>query len=218
MRSIIKGKEPPSLVEHRKAVASSYGGYTKKNELRAAIVAEQRGLCCYCTQRIRNESGGMKIAHWRSQTVYPDQQLTYRNLLGACLGNQGKPRRLQHCDTRQGNRDLKFNPADPTHQGKLSICFQSDGTIASGDDDFNRELNEVLNLNLPLLKNCRKGVLTAILEWWRSEKVRLKGLVPKKKQLTRERDRRAGASGGELEPYAPVAVWWLEQRLAGRKK
>jgi uncharacterized protein (TIGR02646 family) len=217
MRSIIKGKEPRSLVEHRAAAPSTYEGYTKKDELRAALVAEQRGLCCYCMSRIGRTSDVMKIAHWRSQTVYPDQQLTYRNLLGACLGNKGKPRKQQHCDTRQGNEDLKFNPADPTHHGKLSIRFQSDGTIASGDDDFNKELNEVLNLNLPLLKNCRKEVLTAILEWWRSEKVRLKGSVPKK-QLTRERDRRAGASGGEIEPFAPVAVWWLDQHLVGRKK
>jgi hypothetical protein len=39
-------------------------------------------------------------------------------------------------------------------------------------------LNDVLNLILPLLKDRRESVLTAILDWWRSEKARLKGPVP----------------------------------------
>ena len=72
---------------------------------------------------------------------------------------------------------------------------------------------DVLNLNLPLLKNRRKGVLTAILDWWKSEKARLRGPVPTE-QLARERARRAGDGAGHLTPFDPVAVWWLDQRLA----
>jgi hypothetical protein len=140
-------------------------------------------------------------------------ELTYSNLLAACLGGHGQPEVLQHCDTRKGEQDLKFNPANVAHRIEQRIRFEMDGTIASRDTDFDAQLNDVLNLNLPLLKNRRKGVLTAILDWWKSEKARLRGPVPTE-QLARERARRAGDGAGHLTPFDPVAVWWLDQRLA----
>ena len=45
---------------------------------------------------------------------------------------------------------------------------------ASDDAEFDDQLNEVLNLNLPVLKNNRKGVLDAVLEWWKREKARIR--------------------------------------------
>lgn len=155
----------------------------------------------------------MKIEHWRCQSRNVDLELTYSNLLAACLGGHGQLEALQHCDTRKGEQDLKFNPANVVHRIEQRIRFELDRTIASSDTDFDAQLNDVLNLNLPLLKSRRKGVLTAILEWWKSEKPRLKGPVPTE-QLARERARRASDASGHLTPFDPVAVWWLDQRLA----
>lgn len=214
MRAISKGKEPRSLVEHRANTHSDYGNYADTDGLRAALVRDQLGLCCYCMCRIGATDTAMKVEHWRCQSRHPGLDLTYSNLLAACLGGHGQPEDKQHCDTRKGDRDLKFNPADPAHRIEKRIGFENDGTIASSDDEFNAQLNEVLNLNLPLLKNRRKGVLAAILEWWRSEKSRLKGPVPMGR-LARERARRAGDGAAQLTPFDPVAVWWLDQRIGG---
>ena len=52
MRAIAKGNEPACLAEHRATEHSFYQNYQGKDVLRAALVAEQRGLCCYCTSRI----------------------------------------------------------------------------------------------------------------------------------------------------------------------
>lgn len=213
MRTISKGQEPRSLVEHRARTHSSYANYADKNDLRAALVRDQRGLCCYCMARVEATSTAMKIEHWRCQSDNTHLELEYSNLLAACLGGHAQPHALQHCDTRKGEQCLKFNPADPNHRIEQRIHFEADGTIASGDDDFNAQLDRVLNLNLPLLKNRRKGVLTAILVWWRNEKKRLKGPVPTA-QLERERARHLGDGIGSLAPFGPVAVWWLDQRLA----
>jgi uncharacterized protein (TIGR02646 family) len=212
VRAITKGQEPRSLVEHRANTPSDYSNYRDTDGLRAALVHEQRGLCCYCMNRIEASSAATKIEHWRCQARYPHLALTYSNLLAACLGGHGQPKDKQHCDTRKGEQDLKLNPADPAHRIEQRIRFELDGTIASSDADFDAQLNEVLNLNLPLLKNRRKGVLTAVLEWWRREKARLRGPVPAE-QLARERARRAGAGAGDLPPFDPVAIWWLDQRL-----
>ena len=154
----------------------------------------------------------MKIEHWRSQSQHRAEELDYRNLLGACLGGDGQPQELQHCDTRKGERDISWNPADPDHHIETRLRYQPDGTIWSDDPVFNAQLNNVLNLNLEVLKNNRAGVLTGILEWWRSEKARIRGAVTR----ARFEQKRNGLVGhsGVLEPFCQVAVWWLDQRLA----
>ena len=213
MRVITKGPEPRSLTEHRARVHSDFDNYQAKDELRQALVAEQRGLCCYCTGRIHPEPASMKIEHWRCQVYYCGQQLDYRNLLGTCLGGQGHPERLQHCDTRKGNRDLRWNPADPSHRIETRICYKPDGSIrAKNDADFDAQLETVLNLNLPVLKSNRRSVLDAVLGWWRHEKARIRGPVPRSRFI-QKRDAYVW-DNGQLQPYCQVAVWWLEQRLA----
>ena len=213
MRAIIKRLEPVSLLEHRANTHSDYENYDDKDGLRLALVRDQRGLCCYCMSRVEATGAAMKIEHWRCQSRHANLELVYSNLLAACLGGHGQPEDKQHCDTRKGEQDLKFNPADPDHRIERRIRFEMDGTIASDDTEFDVQLNEVLNLNLPLHKNRREGVLTAILDWWRSERARLKGPVPDK-QLARERTRRVGIGAERLKPFDPVAIWWLDQRLA----
>lgn len=212
MRAIVKGPEPASLTAHSQTPHCNYDNYADSDALRHALVTEQRSLCCYCMGRIRNGPMTMKIEHWRCQSCYPDKQLEYRNLLGTCLGGDGQPPHLQHCDTRKGNKDLQWNPADPAHHIETRLRYEADGSIRSEEAEFDRQLEEALNLNLPILKNNRKGVLDAILDWWRRERARLRGPVPRARFVS-ERDRRINGPG-ELQPYCQVAVWWIEQRLA----
>lgn len=212
MRAISKGQEPPSLVEHRAKTHAGYHNYDDKDDLRAALVRDQRGVCCYCMARVEPTRAGMKIEHWRCQSRNDDVELSYSNLLAACLGGHGQPEARQHCDTRKGERDLKFNPAEPLHRIEERIRFELDGTIVSNDADFNAQLNEVLGLNLKELKNQRKSVLTGLLDWWKREKARLKGPVPRE-QLARERTRRVSDGATHLRPFEWVAVWWLDQRI-----
>jgi uncharacterized protein (TIGR02646 family) len=212
MRAITKGNEPPSLTAHRLTPHCDYNNYREMGLLRDAIVTEQRGICCYCMERIRNGPKTMKVEHWRCQASYPGEQLNYRNLLGACLGGHGQPPHLQHCDTRKGDMDLLWNPADPAHHIETRIRYEDDGSIHSDDAEFNGQLEVVLNLNLARIRNCRKGVLDSVLKWWRDEKARIHGPVPRER-FVRERDKRIGGKV-VMEPYCPVAEWWLRQRLA----
>ncbi len=212
MRAITKGREPASLRSHRQTPHCDYDNYVPKNDLRHALVIEQHGLCCYCMGRIRPERASMKIEHWRDQKDHQDEQLNYRNLLGACLGGHGQPAHLQHCDTRKGDRDLEWNPANQAHRIETRIRYEPDGSIHADEAGFDGQLNNVLNLNLAKLKNNRKGVYDAVLEWWENQKKRNHGRVPRER-LERERTRR-DAGVGELAPYVQVAVWLLGQKLA----
>jgi uncharacterized protein (TIGR02646 family) len=215
VRQITKQPEPASLTTHRLTPHCDYDNYRQKDELREALVGEQGALCCYCMGRIRADWGFMKIEHWRSQERYEGDQLKYWNLLGGCKGGEGQPRHLEHCDTRKGDADLQWNPADPAHHIETRISYALDGTIRSGDLVFNQQLNDVLNLNLPQIKNNRKGVLSALLEWWRREKDRLRAPVPRV-HIEREIEEWT-RSAGDLTPYCQVAVWWLQQKLAGMR-
>ena len=207
MRSITKGSEPVSLIAHRKTPHSDYDNYTAKDDLRHALVSEQRGLCCYCMGRIRPELASMKIEHWKCHARYPGEQLKYRNLLAACLGGHGKPAHIQHCDTRKGDSDLEWNPADPAHHIETRIRYQLDGSIRSDEADFDGQLNNVLDLNLPVLKNHRKAILAAVSTWWT-----LYGPVSRGRILRKRND--YVPNTGELQPYSQVAVQWLDQKLA----
>lgn len=157
MRNITKDPEPPSLTAWRATNPTDYNGYPDKDELRESLEAEQRGLCCYCQSRIRAEIGAMKIEHWASHSGHPNLRLVYSNLLGSCMGGEGKPGRDQHCDTYKGERDLCRNPADPSHDVETVLQFLNDGRITSSNQLFKEQLDSVLNLNHPFLVNQRRG-------------------------------------------------------------
>lgn len=88
--------------------------------------------------------------------------------------------------------------------------------IHADDPVFDAQLAQVLNLNLPLLKNSRKGVLDAVLEWWKREKARIAGPVSRER-FVRECEKYIDGNGAN-SPYSPVAIWWLGQRLAKMAK
>ena len=212
MRPIVKENEPRSLARHRQTAHADFDNYREKDELRSALVEEQRSICCYCMCRIRNDRFKTKIEHWRNRTAHSDEQLRYANLLAACLGGEGQPASIQHCDTKKGERDLHWNPADPEHHDQITtrISYRSDGAIVSDDPHVDRDLNQVLNLNLTTIKGGRKGVLSGVTHWWRMQRRQRRPV--RRRRLEREIENRRMAA--RAEPYVQVAIWFFEQRLA----
>jgi uncharacterized protein (TIGR02646 family) len=208
MRAITKGTEPRSLTEHRAADHASYDNFQAKDDLRAALVQEQRGLCCYCMGRVRNDASNTKIEHWQCQEGFPAQQLVYRNLLAACKGGEGRPKRRQHCDTRKGNSDIQWNPAEPAHAIEARVHYEMNGSISSPDKHFNKHLDDALNLNLEWLRQNRKAALDGFLAWLTDH-----GHVGDDR-LRKELRRLTGEGTTlELAPYSPVPAWWIRRKL-----
>lgn len=210
MRAIDKRDEPPFLQKYRKGASDDLDS-EDKGILREALVSEQRGLCCYCMGRIAAEPAKVKIEHWRSRARFPAKQYVYRNLLAACTGGEGTPRRLQHCDTHKRDGNLKWNPADPYRRIEDWIRYEFDGSIRSSDDEFNQQLESVLNLNIARLKNCRKAKLDGILDWWRQDE----NATQKQAVRSQLEKRLAALTGGSgvLDEYCQVLAWWLDQRI-----
>lgn len=210
MRTIRKSKEPASLTHYRHTAGATYKDFSAKDgkdELRATLIHEQRHLCCYCLGEISTEAGRSRIEHWQSQTDYPDRQLDYRNLLAACHGSEGTPN--PHCDVRKGERSLSRNPAEPGQAVEKLIRYTGDGRIESADPEFDRELNEVLNLNSPNLVQHRKGVLAGF-----TAQIRKKGQISKAEWERRLKKWSGEGSSGPLWPYAMVVVYFISKKLA----
>ncbi|MGA2536736.1 MAG: retron system putative HNH endonuclease [Terracidiphilus sp.] len=211
MRNIAKGTEPQSLTEHRARTHSTYDNYRERQELREALVLEQRGLCCYCLGRIVPGEQQMKIEHWRSQRRYPGEQLLYTNLLGVCKGGE-KPSPNdardvdRHCDTFKGNKDLSLNPA--VDDVESIISYLKDGRIHSSTDTFNEELTSVLNLNTFAMVNQRKAVIKSLLR-----------LLPKRQDMGRQewedvaRDWNGEGHDNQLREYCSVVVFWIRKYI-----
>lgn len=204
MRTIQKGLEPASLTQHRLKAHADYDNYTDKTALREALVAEQRGLCCYCQSRIRPTPEGMKIEHRQCQADHPRRQLDFGNLHGVCKGNEGQPIDRQHCDTRKGNSTLCFSVCDPAHPIERKIRFLGNGEITSDDEAVRREINEVLNLNWSRLAENRKHALSGFLQGF-EKTVKL--------DHAKELPKWDGSLGAELQPFSQIVAHYLLKKL-----
>lgn len=211
MRTITKERAPRLLETYRQSDGATFENLPGdvKEQIQVQLVREQRGLCCYCQSRIRATWDGMKVEHWKSQSPnkYPERQLDYSNMLGACAGGQKygqkSPRENQHCDTLKGDSDLCFSVCDPAHPIERKIRFLGNGEITSDDEAIRTAINEVLNLNLSRLKENRKSALTGFLQ----------GLGNTKLDHSRELPKWDGSLGTELPPFSQIVAHYLLKKL-----
>lgn len=205
MKYISKNREPYSLTQYRLQQGAYFDGYQDKDDLRDSLLQEQKYICCYCLQRISIDN--MRIEHWQSQTDFPAQQLSYSNLLGACSGNEGQPKKLQHCDVHKGNTALKTNPT--VENNCVFVKFRANGEVYSDDIDVNNDLNVVLNLNLQTLVNNRKIVLEEALKQLEKKH---KGSWPND-ILEKEINDWKGLHDEKYKPYCQIVIFYLSKKL-----
>lgn len=178
-----------------------------KQALREALLQEQGHLCAYCMSRI--DADNSKIEHYIPRNA--DNELDYKNLLAVCRGNEGQPRRAQHCDTRKGNAIVHIDPQQEEHIAQLS--YKSDGTIfAKCKSDFENDLNEILNLNdeSGYLKYNRKQALNALKVYIHKH---LGDKTASAAFLRRVLEHYKTKSEGNLTPYCGILIDYLKQRL-----
>lgn len=208
-KKISKGKSFESAIEtlkNQNKDVDFYDNISDKESIRESLLNEQNNLCAYCMSAISKED--MKIEHFKSQSLYPQYQLDYSNMLGCCKGNEGKPNKLQTCDTHKGNMELSLNPSVKADFKKMKLIYFEDGTISSLDESFRKELNTVLNLNAAFLKSKRKEMIDSA-----------------KQQLNYKNNSRSRVFIEKLiqkyktqhKPYNGAAVYYLEKKLKSTK-
>lgn len=178
-----------------------------KDDIRQSLIEEQGYICCYCMRRIHLGKGGMRIEHWRSQSRYETEQLDYGNLLASCDGQieTGK----SHCDRSKGDLDITFNPSNPSIDIEASLKYLNDGTMESTDKRLMNDIDAVLNLNLPRLKQNRQAIVRSV------EKRLDKGPGKRSRHYIEEllRAWESADDEGMFQPYSGVALYRIRKRL-----
>jgi len=138
MRFIHKGPEPETLRDF-KAKANppdwipTFEGLSgeRKSLIKTAMIAEQKGLCCYCEcVLVKNDS---HIEHLMPQHPFEKRALDYDNMLCSCMADLKKGEPL-HCGMAKGDwhdEHLLISPLDPDCESHFK--FLGDGRIAPSD-------------------------------------------------------------------------------------
>lgn len=211
--------DPPRLARY-----DGPGFNEVKPDVRAALIAEQRGVCCYCTDRITGrtvdpvtghiDEGTTKIEHrvpQRGPNGDATRTLDWTNLFGACLGEIHKPAgaNVLHCDSAKGERPITLDPTNPAHIAALT--YRNDGTLVSGQPVHQNEIDEVLRLNgADLVKRRQRAVDAVRRELNRKYPARSYPPAALQKRLDAYRNPRA-----DHPPFVGFLCWWLER--AARK-
>ncbi len=211
MKHIDKGKEPLSLLAHRKQKNADYANIPKKakSDLRKALLKEQGYICCYCMQRIKEEN--TKTEHWKPQK-YTHLQLDYQNLSASCKGNEGRNKNEQHCDTHKGENEITVSPTDKVRNCESYVKYRSNGKIYSDDPVVNDDLNIVLNLNIETLRQNRFSIIDQV----KNEITRVRGkkaawpIRYAKKMIKKYENKH----NDKYIPYCQVVVAYLKKRFA----
>jgi len=185
-----KKTEPKELTDFKEKL-NEYEVYSKNpfNELKNnkevnlavqnSLAIEQGFICCYCMQSLIIENTNelkIQIEHFKPKSVYngkngnEDLRIEYSNLLGACLPEKKLNSSIltNHCGQKKDKKELKFIPNPATSSERkfnLELQFvENSGKIKSKNQDIDKELNDILNLNDDNLRENRKARLNIILK------------------------------------------------------
>ncbi len=165
MRRITKSPQPNILQEYRRKIGASYAVIDKVvyDAVLLSLLNEQGWVCGYCQQQIKNISRA-SIEHFCEQSICngqngtEDLRLSYSNMMAVCPGDAGLYQ--LHCDAKKATfantPRLPIQVSPWNHAHMAAIKYTSTGIVDSSFERHAAEINEVLNLNLKLLKEKRK--------------------------------------------------------------
>ena len=202
---IDKQREPDSWTEHRLTPCAKY---EPTQDLRNALLIDQGFICAYCMRRIPAddrpfELATSKIEHLLSQDNHTDLQMNYSNMVVCCSGRMNGE---MHCDASKGEADIQCSPL--SRAAMQTIKYKTDGTIESTNAVYNKELNDVLNLNVSILKDNRKAAWEAVRDYFKS---RDSWNVPTLRKML-ERYQSKGKKGKKIE-YCGIVIYMLTKKL-----
>lgn len=205
MIQINKGIEPIKWTA--KKTTPGFTEYEAIPELRDALLIEQGYICAYCMRRLPardvNVDATSKIEHIKSQEDRSDLQLNYANMAICCPGNLNDE---THCDNLKGCRSVSFNLHTRALQQSIEYASK-DGFIRSTNTTWNKEINELLNLNHTMLKANRKEALWGVIEYLNAAKWTTQTINNKLNQW-----RQLNAEGKYFE-FCGIIIWYLEKKL-----
>jgi len=219
MRQINKGAEPAVMTAwkatNRALPNYSYASLSAahRDEIRTALVAEQRGLCAYTGRRIENST--CHIEHLRPQChCRPGEDVDYRNLV-AGVPAPNTPRLPYGAHKKDSwptvpDEYLFVSPLSGGCNARFAFNLRGEVAPAQVGDTAASETIERLGLNDLALVQLRKAAIDATLQ--------IRGRGPASIDVADARRRlrtlaQAEEQAGPLEPFSFVLVQALERQI-----
>jgi uncharacterized protein (TIGR02646 family) len=205
MIKINKGNEPATWTQKKET--PGFTQYEPTDDLRMALLKEQGFICAFCMREIPVKDKGVKetskIEHLKSRKDRHDLQLDYNNMVICCPGYL---KAEAHCDKSKGSTSVTFTLFTNLLPDTLTYSIKN-GTISSRNTIWNKEVNDILNLNNKLLAYNRLYVLTGIKEVLENKKWK-KAKIEEKLEEWVNPD-----TNGKLKPYCGIVIWYLQKKL-----
>lgn len=168
MKKITKQAAPTSFQQYVRASHASYDHMDKhvKEELLNALIEEQGAVCAYCQLKLNVKT--TTIEHHCERSICngsdgrQDRTLDYSNLFAVCPGvaPSKTSKKEFHCDTQKA----KFNITNglpiticPSSTAHIStVKYSSTGKLTSNNVNYDKEIDQILNLNISYIKEMRK--------------------------------------------------------------
>ncbi len=212
MIKITKGREPQEWIEVRNTPGMTFES-APKDALRQALLNEQGGLCAYCMRRVSFTPGmptATRIEHLKPRKLSIEEgnyeeTLAYSNMVLCCDGDVDGSGNF-HCDRSKGDKSLSFRLFDQNVSDTVSYSSK-DGSIKSSNLDYDKELNEILNLNHPRLEKNRLAVIKGLVHEMGRKKWKRKDITDKLHYYSNR------MPDGNLYAYCGVIIWYLNKKL-----
>lgn len=210
---IEKKSEPDSLRAQRETPGADFDGLDK-TDLRKSLLKEQGYLCAYCMKRIRKDKS-VKIEHYHARNA--ENQMDYGNLLAVCTGNQtlkDNKEKVQKarftCDSCKGEKELRINPQNKNDME--TIKYTNSGLLQSSNEDFQNDINHILNLNDVhghLIRNREHALQPIILRLHKLKQGQdAMPILRKLEKYCNEIDEQ-----GQLPEYAGIMRWYVAKQI-----
>ncbi len=211
MIEIKKSSEPVEWVEIKKTPGITYED-ADKTELRKSLYNEQGGLCAYCMRKINieNRLTQTRIEHIKPRTISieegcVEETLQYNNMVLCCDGDIAGDG-IYHCDRSKEDKRISFNLFNNIVFDTISYSTKN-GQIKSSNDVYDKEFNDILNLNHPRLMANRLAVIKALITELGKKQWKKKDLKDKLECYTNK------TSDGTFREYCGVTIWFLKKML-----
>ncbi len=170
MKYIVKQEEPAAFTEWKALRNDDWTPTYKKlsgdikSIVKAALMAEQGYICCYCERRLTDNDS--HIEHFSPQENTSTDPLDFTNLLCSCQQRlkRGEPRHCGNLKDKWFDEQLLLSPLDPECESRFA--FTGDGYISSAQptDKAATETVVRLGLDIPKLRSLRKSAIEPFLD------------------------------------------------------
>lgn len=135
--------------DNTNAVRQVFDQVFPKNDIKAVLIHEQKGLCAYCMRRIHMDAHS-RVEHFMPLSADKEKAIDYNNMLGVCDGGEkitGQQGHILCCDAHKKETEICTSPLNKVQMDK--IAYKPDGTIYTEprDDVMEKDINETLLLN-----------------------------------------------------------------------